>query len=105
MGNSEKRRLGREFWQSALKDQADSGLTVSEFCDKHALQAATFYAWRNRIGSENEPSTGVVFTPISIKDSFSVGVELMLPGGLVLRFSGLAPVEYLRQISAAYVIL
>ena len=100
-----KRRLGREFWQESLKDQAGSGLTVSEFCDKHALQAATFYSWRKRLGEAKESPARVVFTPISIKDPFSIGVELLLPGGLVLRFSGLAPVEYLRQLSAAYVVL
>lgn len=69
------------------------------------LEQATFYAWRKRLGGKDNPVEGVVFTPITVKASILVGSEVVLPGGLVLRFSGLAPVDYLRQLSAAYVVV
>lgn len=100
-----KVRHGRDFWQDEIKKQSLSGLCVSDFCRDQGLVEGTFYAWRRRLGSEAAASDGVSFAPISIKAPVSAGVDLLLPGGLVLRFSGLAPVDYLRQISAAYVVL
>lgn len=105
MNKAIKVRHGRDFWEEAIKKQGLSGLCVSDFCRDQGLVEGTFYAWRKRLGAETAASDGVAFAPISIKAPVSAGVELLLPGGLVLRFSGLVPVDYLRQISAAYVVL
>lgn len=97
-----KTRRGREFWQSAINDQGRMGVSVAAYCQNKGLEQATFYAWRKRLDSE-DASNGIEFAPITVKETSANGVELLLPGGLILRFSGLAPVDYLRQLSAAYV--
>ena len=100
-----KTRLGRDFWSAAIKEQGQSGCSVADFCGMKGLEQATFYAWRKRLEGKDNPGEGVLFTPITVKESILVGSEVLLPGGLVLRFSGLAPVDYLRQLSAAYVVV
>lgn len=100
-----KTRRGREFWDASIKEQRQSGLSVASFCRDKGLEQVTFYAWRKRFGAVIEPSSGVEFTRITVKEPPIVGSEVLLPGGLVLRFSGLAPVDYLRQLSSAYVVV
>lgn len=100
-----KARRGREFWEAALKEQVQSGCSVADFCRMKGLEQATFYAWRKRLGVKDNAGEGVVFTPITVKETKLVGSEVLLPGGLVLRFSALAPVDYLRELSAAYVVV
>lgn len=100
-----KRRLGREFWQSAIVEQGRLGVTIAGYCRDRGLEQATFYAWRKRLVADFSPSNGVEFTPITVKERVIDWTELELPGGLLLRFSGLAPVDYLRQLSAAYVVV
>ncbi len=105
MKNRTKPRRGREFWITTIKDQGQSGLSVSDFCREQDIEQATFYAWRKRLSVMDNAEDGIVFTAITLKETPLVGSEVLLPGGLVLRFSGLAPVDYLRQLSAAYVVV
>lgn len=100
-----KTRRGREFWQSAILEQGRLGVSVSAYCRDKGLVEMTFYAWRKRLEDGSAPSKGSCFTPITVKEPPVSGIELLLPGGLVLRFSGLVPVEYLCQLSAAYVVV
>lgn len=100
-----KTRLGREFWQSAIIEQGRLGVSIAAYCRDRGLEQVTFYAWRKRLGDGTSPSEDVSFTPITVKEIPMNVVELLLPGGLILRFSGLAPVDYLRQLSAAYVVV
>jgi hypothetical protein len=105
MKRGTKTRRGREFWEVALGAQVQSGLSVADYCAEKGLEQVTFYAWRKRLLGKDNPPEGILFTPITVKESPLIGSEVLLPGGLVLRFSGLAPVDYLRQLSAAYVVL
>lgn len=100
-----KTRRGREFWKESLREQLESGQSVAAYCVDKGLEQATFYAWRKRLGDGVSGSSGVAFTPIVVKEPVIEGTELQLPGGLILRFSGLVPVDYLRQLSAAYVVV
>lgn len=105
MKNRTKARRGRESWEALIKEQHESGLSVAHFCRDKGLEQVTFYAWRKRFSVTDNPPQAVVFTPITVKSAAMAGSEVLLPGGLVLRFSGLAPVDYLRQLSAAYVVV
>lgn len=105
MKRGTKLRRGREFWEAALREQDQSGCSVAGYCRDKGLEPVTFYAWRKRLGEAAESSPGIHFTPITVSAPAVPGTELVLPGGLVLRTSGMFPVDYLRELSAAYVVI
>jgi hypothetical protein len=45
-----------QFWRRHLSRQPVSGLTIRQYCRKHALEEPSFYAWR-RIISERDQAT------------------------------------------------
>ena len=51
---SEKVRRGKEIWRKLLEEQAESGLSVTKFCELHELSSVTFYNWRQRLRNESQ---------------------------------------------------
>lgn len=102
MEKGTKKRLGREFWCKTIKNHAQSGQSIPVFCRENGLTQASFYQWRKRL-SEGSNTSDRIFTAIEVVKPSRKSMEVVLPGGLVLRFDELVPVDYLRQISAAYV--
>lgn len=45
-----RRRLGADGWRGLLAQFVNSGLTVSAFCAREAVSAASFYRWRSLLG-------------------------------------------------------
>ena len=103
----------RAFWQLAIEEQKSSGLSVRAFCLREGLSEASFYSWRRRL-SEGESAapreSSVAFvevmrsvpTPVWQTDvAMRVALEVLLPGGLVVRvpegFDGVT----LRQVVEA----
>jgi transposase len=104
-----KGRVFREaFWREKIWEQAGSGLNVSAYCRREGLSANSFYGWRRALhslsdagpafGGPNRPTVGGgVFAPLvvsgrgggGIEDEAvaerECGLEVVLPGGLVLR--------------------
>lgn len=39
----------REFWETAIRLWAESGLSVREFCSREGLAEYTFYSWRREL--------------------------------------------------------
>lgn len=85
----------RERWRGVIESQAESGLSVAEFCRRHDVSPASFYAWRKRLREENAASrhgksTGA-FTALRVVDDAAVsddaggGASIEFPGGAVLR--------------------
>ena len=105
MKSTSKQRLTRldsGTWRSLLKAQASSGLSIKAFCAERDLKEASVYSWRKRL-SLQEANGMVQFSPISIeRPAFGGDIRLTLPGGLVLNFSDLPPVDYLRAMSLEF---
>jgi hypothetical protein len=102
-----KGRVSREaFWREKIADQAGSGLNVSEYCRREGLSANSFYGWRRALHSSGDDGPGprvggggegVVFAPLVVSGrggggigaavvaERECGLEVVLPGGLVLR--------------------
>ena len=82
-----------------LQRQADSGLSVRDYCREHGLSKSSFYQWRlNRERAKKHgtdswveltaPYSGIVDlgkAPVEDATDNGVVVELVLPGGIVLR--------------------
>ena len=44
-----RRRRGESVWREIVARQDQSGLTVTEFCEREGLKAASLYGWRVRL--------------------------------------------------------
>ncbi len=47
-----------EFWISAIKEQATSGLTVAEYCQLIEKSTFQFYYWKRRVGNGSPKASG-----------------------------------------------
>ena len=50
--HSEKRR----FWQRVINAQAQSGLSIQDFCKVNRITKSTFFKWRGKLKKENATS-------------------------------------------------
>lgn len=48
------KRRGYRYWQAQIEKLAESGLTVSEYCNKHRIKNNLLYKWRSRINAERK---------------------------------------------------
>ena|ERR1700686_5079442 len=98
-------RLGRRpdptvhtLWQQRLLRFERSGLSVSAFCDREEVSTASFYAWRRRLrlASPDAPESPR-FLPVRVLAA-AVPVELVLPGGAVLRLNSGGDLAFVRSL-------
>lgn len=88
------KRRTREQWQVLIEKQAESELSVSEFCTQHQLTVSNFYLWRKKLSDDSQShaqqDNWLAFDmPASAnKEAGSAWeIELVLPGGVVLRMN------------------
>ena len=88
-----RRRLGAEAWRGLLAQFVVSGLTVSAFCEREAVSAASFYRWRSQLGTASEEAQRLSVVPMVKRGEAEIGfVDLgalsaadALPSGFELR--------------------
>ena len=89
-------------WQAHIEQQAQSGLSIKNYCQQHDLAVSNFYNWRKKLGADearpsgserDEPWIAVrpepsPHSPTSATNSLQE-MALTLPGGmqLILRMS------------------
>jgi hypothetical protein len=91
----------RQRWQQRRERFSRSGLTVPAFCDREGISAASFYAWRRRLGREPVPpvADNPRLVPVRVvTPPLSAPLEVLLPSGVVLRLSPNCDVAWLRQL-------
>ena len=98
---SRRPRKDSAFWARQMELHKSSGGSIKAYCLSQGLSAASFYKWRKRLGEDTEMGTAL-FSPISLESKSMGSVEVALPGEIVLRFSSLPPVEYLRHLSSTF---
>lgn len=96
MGERKRRRLGSNAWRVLVARQAESGLSVAQFCVREGVSAPSFYQWRARLRGAREESAPAVDTsvPSAFVDLGAVGMNtgrfelrLELGAGLVLQLA------------------
>lgn len=92
-------RLGATEWAQLLADQERSGQRVKIYCAARGVSVASYYRWQKLL---RQKSGGGLFRPIEITTQAEGGVVVELPGGVILRFSELPPVAFLRSLSSAF---
>jgi transposase-like protein len=105
----------RRWWRRQIERQAQSNLTVAEFCRRSGVSTVTFYSWKRRFrdapaaaaaidpkrqpapsAGSGRPSTPV-FVPVSIRDSTAIGqLEIELANACTVRLKGAVDPKLLR---------
>jgi hypothetical protein len=99
------------YWQEMIGRQAESGVSVRQFCVAERVSEASFYAWRRRLGKpkvgvkrlqrssrhRNAPQNGREFIPLKLLES-SGEVELVHPLGYRIRVTGEVSVRDLQRV-------
>jgi hypothetical protein len=78
-------RRSRDEWQRLIKEQADSGLTQSAFCEANAIGLASFQNWKRRLGAEAPAEPWFELGALSRSPSSGWDIELELGDGICLR--------------------
>ena len=109
---AEARRKREAFWRRVLKEQAESGVTVTEFCERHLLSRTKYFWWqrqlrlkRSRRGKAQRTDGAPSFVPVEVRQPPPAGgsqhpFELELHGKRVLRIARDFDDESLRRLLA-----
>ena len=81
-----------EHWQAHIDAQAQSALSVSDYCQQHQLTPSNFYAWRkklnaNVVGDNTDvtENSWIALSPHALsKAQAATEITLALPGGIQL---------------------
>jgi hypothetical protein len=107
---SPRSRAGaRQLWVERLARFAGSGLRPAEFCAAEGVSLPSFYSWKRRLNAERgspvaeqpaDAPPGPRLLPVRLP-SASPAVELVLPGGAVLRVGPGCDLAFVRALVAA----
>ena len=107
MPRTRRRRADREqFWRDTIAAWKGSGQSIIAYCADRGIGQATFFTWRRKLArQEQAPCPATPATPIPSFAAVRVipdpTVEVVLPGGLVVRVpTGADPVAAARLIAA-----
>jgi transposase len=91
----------RTLWQQRLLRFQRSGLSVSAFCDREGISTPSFYVWRRRLRNAAPAATDAPrFLPVRVLAA-AAPVELVLPGGAVLRLTSDCDLAFVRSLVAS----
>jgi hypothetical protein len=80
--------------RKVLDDLERSGLPASRFAARQGLGLERLYRWKRRLGRGAKPALKTpAFTEVALRTSGGAAIELVLPGGIVARFSGASRLE------------
>ncbi len=102
------------YWREVLARQAESGLSIRQFCIREGVSQPSFYAWRRKLPEPRpkEPGTGASrrgsdtaaggreFISLRLVDTAS-SLEVIHPRGCRIRITGAVDTKALRCVLAA----
>jgi transposase len=100
------RAAARQTWVERLARFPTSGLRPAEFCAAEGVSLPSFYSWKRRLSvearspdAEPTPDThpGPRLLPVRLASGSAV-VELVLPGGTVLRLPAGCDLAFVRSL-------
>lgn len=77
----------RQRWAERLARFHAAGQTVAAFCAAEGVSVPAFYAWKRVLTAGAGPADPPVLLPVRIAAAGPAPIELVLPGGAVLRFA------------------
>jgi hypothetical protein len=101
-------KRGRAEWVALVQELRASGLTHTEFAEKHAITTHALDYWCVELKKEERSAAGAEFVPVHVVASAQKArqeqtdiVEAALRSGLVLRFAVGTDTRYLAELFAA----
>ena len=102
------RAATRTAWEQRLARFAHSGLSPAPFCTAEGVSLPSFYSWKRRLAAEScdatEPAQGEDrgprLLPVRVQPPSAV-VEVVLPGGTVLRVLPSCDLSFVRSLAQA----
>lgn len=98
----------QQFWEMVIDTWQSSDLSVRQFCKQEGLSEPSFYSWRKKLAKCDKPEDGKVkepapsdFIAISLPDSHSAGLELILSSGNTLRITPATDSKTLASVISA----
>lgn len=69
-------------WQRLLAEQAESSLSIVDFCRQHGLSTSNFYYWRDKLQSKPCADLGNTgFVPVALPEANKPDEHLVLTHG------------------------
>ena len=96
----------RQAWVERLARFPLSGLTPAQFCAHEGVSLASFYAWKRRLAAAEAPADGLArpdtdhgprLLPVRLAAPHHA-IELVLPGGTVLRLGPGCDLAFVRAL-------
>ena len=100
----------REYWRKLFAEQANSRLSVVQFCKQRGVSKPSFYAWRQKLAEspsrgELEPPTfaqvAVPNIPAARSANSSASITIELPDAVRIEVPPGADRRLLREVLAA----
>jgi hypothetical protein len=97
-----------DLWRQRFLHFERSGLSAVAFCAQEGVSTATFYAWRQRLrqppaeptAESARPADGAArLVPVRLLPAGPV--EVLLPGGLILRLQPGSDLDFVRLLVGA----
>jgi hypothetical protein len=97
--SGEVERTAAEVWRERLERHARSGVSIAEFCRRERISPPGFYQWRKRLAGMRRAVDRPRFVPVRRAEDAGAaeGVEIELPGGVVVRL----PADATEELVAA----
>jgi hypothetical protein len=86
----------RQLWAERLARFPDSALSVAAFCSAEGVSTYSFFYWKRRLQTAAAPAR---LLPVRVPTP-PVPVEVVLPGGTVLRLTPGCDLDFLRGLIA-----
>jgi transposase len=97
------RAATRQAWVERLARFAQAGLSPAQFCATEGVSLPNFYAWKRRLTADGHPGNRTddeTTTPrlLPVRLQPAVPLELVLPGGAVLRLLPGCDLQFVRAL-------
>jgi transposase len=96
------RAATRQAWVERLARFAQAGLSPAQFCAHEGVSLPSFYAWKRRLTAEEQSGTAAEQPPtprlLPVRLQPAVPLELVLPGGAVLRLLPGCDLDFVRAL-------
>lgn len=90
------REATRLLWVDRLARFPDAGLTVAAFCAAENVSVQSFFYWKKRLAAPTPWPDAPRFFPIRVAPSSAI--EIVLPGGTVLRITPGCDPAFVRSL-------
>jgi transposase len=96
------RQATRQLWAERLARFPDSGLSVAAFCSAEGVSTTSFFYWKRQFQTATPAAATAAaprLLPVQVQPA-PAPVEVVLPGGTVLRLSAGCDLALVRALLA-----